>query len=49
VVALGLGEPCAKYLGGSFLIGACKNLPFPSMRKCCDSDIFRVHQSTNLC
>jgi len=49
VVALGLGGPCAKYLGGPFLYGARKNLPDPSMRKCCDSNMFRVHQYTNWC
>jgi len=45
VVALGLGELCAKYLEGPFPMGSTvrKNLSAPYMRKCCDSDMFRVH------
>jgi len=49
VVALGLGCPVQNIWGASFLCEARKNLPVPSMRKCCDSDMFRVHQYTNWC
>jgi len=48
VVALGLRELCAKYLGGPFLCGARKNFPASSMRKC-NSNMFRVHQYSNCC
>jgi len=45
VVALGLGGPVQNiWRREPFLCGARKNLPIPSMRKCCDSDMFRVHQ-----
>jgi len=40
-------RPVQKIRGAPFLYGACENLLAPSMRKCCDSDIFSVHQYTN--
>jgi len=48
VVALGLGPLC-KMFGGPFFMWSMQNLPVPSMRKCYDSDMFRVHQYTNWC
>jgi len=43
VVALGLGGPVQNIWGALSYV----NLPVPSMRKCCDSDMFRAHQYTN--
>jgi len=43
------GALCKTFRGPPFLCGARKNLPAPSMRKCCDSNMFRVHQYTKWC
>jgi len=44
VVALGLGEPCAKDLGWPFPMWSTRKSSGPSMGKWCDSDMFRAHQ-----
>jgi len=41
------GGPVQNIWGAPFLCGARKNLPAPSVQKCCDSDMFCVHQHTN--
>jgi len=48
VLIIGIAVSEANFLVScAHLCMARKNFPAPSMRKCCDSDIFRVHQYAN--